>query len=130
MWNLFNFSVKTVISSYIIGLSSYSYYELIFTLKLIRKPLYHIFYLVFPSTLIGLIGVFSFLLPYHSGDKLNLAVTMLLTSMVFSLLISSSTPETSEKIPLISMQNNNCLLLKFQINLLVNKKGIKRNTIN
>ncbi len=104
MWKLNYFSVKSRETTYLTGIENTNYSEVEFSLTLTRKPLYHIFYLIIPSALIGMVGVFSFLLPYESGEKLNLPVTMFLTTMIFMLSVSAATPQTSEKIPLISMQ--------------------------
>ncbi len=105
MWDLMKFYVKTDYNIYdtLIGAGNWS--EIVFTLVLRRKPLYHIFYLILPATIIGFIGIFSFIIPFDCEEKLNLPMTMLLSITVFMLAILTSTPETSVTIPLMSMDN-------------------------
>ena len=103
MWDFTKFTVKTEQIEYGTELGSTKWSEVEFTLILRRKPLYHIFYLIIPSTIIGFIGIFSLLMPFDTDAKLNLPLTMLLTITVFMLALVSATPETSESIPLISM---------------------------
>ncbi len=103
MWDFTKFTVKTEQIEYGTELGSTKWSEVEFTLILRRKPLYHIFYLIIPSTIIGFIGIFSLLMPFDTDAKLNLPLTMLLAITVFMLALVSTTPETSESIPLISM---------------------------
>ncbi len=103
MWNLTKLTVKSELNSYHTPDGNENWSEIEYILILKRKPLYQLFYLFIPSSVIGLIGVFSFLLSFDREEKLNLPVTMLLTITVFMLAVLSTTPETSETIPLLSI---------------------------
>ena len=41
-----------------------------------RKPLYHIFNIILPPLVIGLLNVFVFLLPADSGERVGFSTTM------------------------------------------------------
>jgi hypothetical protein len=74
-----------------------------YRLKLERKPIYFIMYLIVPTVLISLLVLFSFKIPVDSGERIGLCTTALLSMSVFLLLIGEHLPESSENIPLLAI---------------------------
>lgn len=79
------------------------YTRLTYRLKLERKPVYFIIYLIVPSVLISLLVLFSFKIPVDSGERIGLCTTALLAMSVFLLLIGEHLPESSENLPLLAI---------------------------
>ena len=57
--------------------------------------------------LLILIGGLVFLLPPESGEKVSLAVTLLLAMTVFLLVVMDNIPSTSEVVPQLGKKLNN-----------------------
>ena len=74
-----------------------------YRLKLERKPIYFIMYLIVPTVLISVLVLFSFKIPVDSGERIGLCTTALLAMSVFLLLIGEHLPESSENIPLLAI---------------------------
>lgn len=74
-----------------------------YQLKLERKPVYFIMYLIVPTVLISLLVLFSFKIPVDSGERIGLCTTALLAMSVFLLLIGEHLPESSENLPLLAI---------------------------
>ncbi|XP_073531350.1 acetylcholine receptor subunit delta isoform X4 [Phyllobates terribilis] len=81
---------------------STKYQDITFYLIIKRKPLFYIINILTPCVLIALMANLVFYLPADSGEKMTLAISVLLAQSVFLLLISQRLPETSFAIPLIS----------------------------
>nr|DBA26292.1 TPA: hypothetical protein GDO54_010573 [Pyxicephalus adspersus] len=81
---------------------STKYQDITFYLIIKRKPLFYIINILAPCVLIALMANLVFYLPADSGEKMTLAISVLLAQSVFLLLISQRLPETSLAIPLIS----------------------------
>ncbi|XP_040287019.1 acetylcholine receptor subunit delta [Bufo bufo] len=81
---------------------STKYQDITFYLIIKRKPLFYIINILSPCVLIALMANLVFYLPADSGEKMTLAISVLLAQSVFLLLISKRLPETSLAIPLIS----------------------------
>ncbi|NP_001095267.1 acetylcholine receptor subunit delta precursor [Xenopus laevis] len=81
---------------------STKYQDITFYLIIERKPLFYIINILAPCVLIALMANLVFYLPADSGEKMTLAISVLLAQSVFLLLISQRLPETSFAIPLIS----------------------------
>jgi drug/metabolite transporter (DMT)-like permease len=75
--------------------------SVIYTVILLRKPLYYLINLVLPSVFISFCGVLVFVLPPDSGEKVSMSVTLLLASTVFLLIVSEIMPPQSDVVPLI-----------------------------
>ena len=75
------------------------YTVLYYVIRLDRKPLYHVFNFIFPFVMMTQCGVFVFLLPPDSGEKVSMSVTMLLSSSVYLMLIAEIMPVQSDNIP-------------------------------
>ncbi|XP_067417141.1 acetylcholine receptor subunit delta isoform X2 [Emydura macquarii macquarii] len=80
---------------------SSKYQDITFYLIIKRKPLFYIINIVLPCILIAFMAIFVFYLPAESGEKMTLAISVLLAQSVFLLLISQRLPATSFAIPLI-----------------------------
>ena len=73
--------------------------EIVYTLKIARRPLYYLFYLVGPCIILLFLNLTSFLIPVESGERIGFVTTILLAMIVFLLLMSSLLPETSSFVP-------------------------------
>ena len=72
-----------------------------FVLVMRRRALYYLFNIVCPCLWLSALSVAGFRLPADSGEKVTLGITVLLAFSVFMLLVTESTPATSEFVPLI-----------------------------
>ena len=84
---------------------------MVYTIKITRKPLYFLFYLVGPSGLLLFLNLTSFLIPVESGERIGFVTTILLAMTVFLLLMSSLLPETSSGIPKLGFSMLNTLVI-------------------
>ncbi|XP_060098805.1 acetylcholine receptor subunit delta-like [Heteronotia binoei] len=82
-------------------LESNKHQDITFYLIIKRKPLFYIINIVTPCILIAFMTILVFYLPADSGEKVTLAISVLLAQSVFLLLISQRLPATSLAIPLI-----------------------------
>lgn len=73
-----------------------------YTMQLKRKDSYFIVTLLVPCILLMLVAQGVFWLPAESGEKVSLGVTVLLSFSVMGLVISDSTPRTSDFFPVLS----------------------------
>ncbi|XP_078353234.1 neuronal acetylcholine receptor subunit beta-3-like isoform X2 [Oculina patagonica] len=81
----------------------FDFSKVVYTLKMSRKPLYHLFYLTIPSIMLMFLTLTSFLIPVESGERIGFVTTMLLAMTVFLLLIPSLLPETSDAVPILGL---------------------------
>ncbi|KAL9951299.1 hypothetical protein ACROYT_G043938, partial [Oculina patagonica] len=81
----------------------FDFREVVYTLKMSRKPFYHLFYLTIPSIMLMFLTLTSFLIPVESGERIGFVTTMLLAMTVFLLLIPSFLPETSDGVPILGL---------------------------
>ncbi len=72
-----------------------------FVLHLRRKPLFYVVNFILPSVLLALLVLLVFHLPPESGEKISMAVTLLLSYSVLILMISESVPHSSQGVPII-----------------------------
>ena len=77
------------------------YPDLTFHITLKRKPLFYLYNLLFPCVVLVVTDAMVFLLPPESGEKVTLAITVLLAMMVFLTVIMQNIPTTSLVIPLL-----------------------------
>ena len=80
---------------------SQDYTEIDYYIHMKRKPMYHLFNIVIPCVMIMFCGMLVFLLPPDSGEKMSLAVTVLLTATVFQLIVADIMPPLSDQIPVL-----------------------------
>ena len=76
------------------------YPDVTFTIIMKRRPMFYLFHLLFPCVILTAIGLMTSFLPPESGEKVSLAVTVLLAMTVFMLVIMENIPPTSEVVPL------------------------------
>lgn len=81
----------------------FEFSEVVYTLYMTRKPLYHLFYLTLPSSLLMILALTSFFIPVESGERVGFVTTILLAMIVFLLLIPSFLPETSDGVPMLGI---------------------------
>ncbi|VDN04756.1 unnamed protein product [Thelazia callipaeda] len=78
-----------------------AYIDIMYYLELRRKPLFYTVNLVFPCVGISFLTILVFYLPSHSGEKVTLCISILVTLTVFYLLLTEIIPATSISLPLI-----------------------------
>ncbi|XP_070540326.1 neuronal acetylcholine receptor subunit alpha-10-like [Ptychodera flava] len=71
------------------------YTDVTFYIHLKRRSLYYVFNLIMPCGLISGVTLLTFLLPPESGEKISLAITVLLSLTVFLLLVAETMPPAS-----------------------------------
>ncbi|XP_053385794.1 neuronal acetylcholine receptor subunit alpha-3-like [Mercenaria mercenaria] len=81
---------------------SESFSRLIFTLKFRRRPLFHMLNTLFPVVLMGFLTVAVFKLSPESGERVGLALTILLAYAVYLSVMAESIPQTSLSASLLS----------------------------
>jgi len=79
------------------------YPDVTYTVIVKRRSLFYLSNLIFPMTMIGMLTMLSFLLPAESGERISLAITLLLAMTVFMLVVADIIPATSEVIPLVGI---------------------------
>ena len=67
-----------------------------------RKPLYYVMNVILPAAVMSVLVLLVYWLPPDSGEKVSMAVTLLLSYTVFLLMISENVPRISTSVPLIS----------------------------
>ena len=80
----------------------------IFRLGLSRRPLFYLYYTALPCMIIVYIAIQVFCLPPESGEKMTLAITMVLSMTVFLLMVAETTPPSSLVIPIIGKSHQLC----------------------
>ncbi|XP_055955294.1 acetylcholine receptor subunit alpha-like [Patella vulgata] len=70
-----------------------------FTLQLKRKPTFYLLNVIGPIATISFLCGVSFLVPSESGEKLTVAITVLLSLTVFLGVVDDNLPKTSDSIP-------------------------------
>lgn len=99
-WNLHKISNKVVSSMY--NCCPNPFVHIRYTLELHRKPLYYAFNVIVPCIIQMMIILFTFFLPPDTGERVGVAVTVLLVFAVYLEVLSSSLPKTSVAIPALS----------------------------
>ncbi|XP_066925495.1 neuronal acetylcholine receptor subunit alpha-10-like [Clytia hemisphaerica] len=72
------------------------------TLTLKRRSLFYLMNLIFPMVVISMLTMLSFYLPAESGERIALAITLLLAMTVFMLIVGEIIPPTSDSVPLVA----------------------------
>ncbi|KAM3180532.1 hypothetical protein ACTXT7_016095 [Hymenolepis weldensis] len=75
---------------------------IVYTIKLRRKTLFYSVNLIVPCVMLSLLSVFVFYLPSDAGEKVTLAISIVVALVVFLILVSKILPPTSTTVPLIS----------------------------
>ncbi|XP_013415847.2 acetylcholine receptor subunit alpha-like 1 [Lingula anatina] len=77
------------------------YPSITYNITIRRKTLFYTVNLIIPCVAISFLTVLTFYLPSHSGEKITLCISILLSLTVFFLLLADLIPPTSLVIPLI-----------------------------
>ena len=77
------------------------YPDIMFYITLRRKTLFYTVNLIIPCVGISFLSVLVFYLPSHSGEKVSLSISILLSLTVFFLLLVEIIPSTSLTVPLL-----------------------------
>jgi hypothetical protein len=72
-----------------------SFSSLSYSIKLQRRPMFHIINTLFPVALMAVLIAMVFKLPVDSGEKIGFALTVLLAYAVYLTMISDNIPSTS-----------------------------------
>jgi len=64
-------------------------------IRIKRRALYYVIIVIAPTVLFSLLNLLVFLLPVESGERVSLAMTILLSYAIFLTLVSSSIPTSS-----------------------------------
>ncbi|VDP14830.1 unnamed protein product [Soboliphyme baturini] len=78
-----------------------TFIDITYYINLRRKPLFYTVNLVFPCVGISFLTILVFYLPSHSGEKISLCISILVSLTVFFLLLAELIPATSTALPLI-----------------------------
>lgn len=73
--------------------------EAIIILK--RRPVYYIISTILPISMLSLLNVLVFMLPTNTGEKMTLAVTVLLSFTVFMSVVNEVMPKTSNSVSIL-----------------------------
>nr|XP_054773683.1 neuronal acetylcholine receptor subunit alpha-3-like [Lytechinus pictus] len=68
--------------------------ELIVIARLQRLPFHYIYVILIPAMLINVMGVFSFLIPLKSGERVSACISIVLGVTIFQIVISDAMPQT------------------------------------
>ncbi|XP_041376811.1 neuronal acetylcholine receptor subunit alpha-7-like [Gigantopelta aegis] len=74
-----------------------------FKIHLLRKRTFYVLNTIVPVVMLSMLNVLVFLLPASSGEKMALAVTVLLSFTVYLSIISEVMPKTSESISILAV---------------------------
>ena len=99
VWELLNVDVEREETWY--SCCPAPYPELRYSLRLKRRPLFHVLNILLPCVLLSILNLMVFALPPESGEKIQLGMTNLLALVLFQQLISEALPPTSDKSPII-----------------------------
>lgn len=76
--------------------------EIIFQIKLQRKPKYFIMNIILPVLCLSLLSLLVFLIPVDAGEKMGYSITVFLSFAVFLSIISAELPVNSESTSTLS----------------------------
>lgn len=99
-WTLHSVTAKTVSQKYVCCPNSFVHIQ--YTVALHREPHYYFYNVVLPCIIQMLIILFTFFLPPDSGERISVAITVLLVFAVYLEVLSSNLPKTSSSAPALS----------------------------
>ncbi|XP_052251750.1 neuronal acetylcholine receptor subunit alpha-9-like [Dreissena polymorpha] len=82
---------------------SYSKEEVEMIMKLKRKSLFYVFYILIPMVLLLFLNALTFVLPISSGERASFAVTVFLSLDVFLTVVASEIAKNSNTISIVSV---------------------------
>ncbi len=77
------------------------YSSVVFEVHLKRKPLFYVVNILLPSAMLAALVLLLFCLPPESGEKMSMALTLLLAYSVLMVLVSENVPRSSHSVPFI-----------------------------
>ncbi|CAN8013928.1 unnamed protein product, partial [Ixodes persulcatus] len=77
--------------------------DVTYSVRLRRRPGFHLFHLVLPCLLVNALALLSFFVPCESGEKVTLGINTLLCVAVFLVVVRDSLPPGGTMLPLISV---------------------------
>ncbi|XP_052225346.1 neuronal acetylcholine receptor subunit alpha-7-like isoform X2 [Dreissena polymorpha] len=77
--------------------------EVVFEIKMKRKPGFYIINIIVPVILLSILNTFSFVLPITSGERASFSVTVFLLLAVFLTIVAASLPTNSDSVSLLSV---------------------------
>lgn len=93
----------TIVSSASTSLSESRESKVRFTIVIKRKPLFFIINIILPIILLSILNIFTFQIPADIGERMGYTVTVWLSFAVFLTIISSSLPQSSDTVPVLSI---------------------------
>ncbi|XP_061188762.1 neuronal acetylcholine receptor subunit alpha-7-like [Saccostrea echinata] len=72
-------------------------------IELRRRPVYYIISTILPISMLSLLNVLVFMLPTNTGEKMTLAVTVLLSFTVFMSVVNEVMPKTSNSVSILAV---------------------------
>ena len=82
-------------------LVGYTFCAVYVDIKLKRRPTYYTLNIFLPVVAISLLGQFTFMVPFESGERLAYSLTVLLSQSVYATSVSSLMPRSSLTTPVI-----------------------------
>ena len=100
-WNVLGFSARLHEEYYDTNDAPVS--QIIYTIKLKRRPTYFFLYLIFPVLAIVFLSLLIFKIPADTGERIGFSVTVLLTMGVYLMVISQDLPRKADNAPLVGV---------------------------
>ncbi|KAK3590161.1 hypothetical protein CHS0354_041215 [Potamilus streckersoni] len=75
----------------------------VFSMKLKRKPLFILLNITVPIIMLSVLSVCVFILPAESSEKASFSVTVFLALAVFLTIVTSTLPQNSDKVSILSV---------------------------
>ncbi|CAF1098945.1 unnamed protein product [Adineta steineri] len=85
-----------------------TFFEINFTILIVRKPLQAIYNTVVPALMLTTLTLVSFFIPF--GQEMQIGISIMLAYSVFSLRLSEDVPSQSDSVHLISLYLTICML--------------------
>ncbi|CAH1252061.1 CHRNA10 [Branchiostoma lanceolatum] len=79
----------------------YPYVDVMYYIKIVRRPLYYYYYFVAPCVIIMVLTLVGFWLPPDCEEKLSLSITMLLSVVFYLQLLAEKLPPDSNDVPVL-----------------------------
>ena len=81
-----------------------------FNIRLKRLPMYYLLSIIIPTVVLSILSTFIVYVPIDSGEKLSVAITILLSFTVFLLILLDNTPQVSQNLPFLG---NSIIILAY-----------------
>ncbi|XP_056019873.1 ligand-gated ion channel 4-like [Ostrea edulis] len=93
LWDMKDTRIRTIVRSKL-GVLSLS--SLNFEFEIRRRPVYYELFLIMPIILMEILQLFSFMLPWDSGERCSFSVTVLLSIAIYLTIVTDQIPKSSE----------------------------------